>query len=193
MRTKKKKQKLTALLRVLLMIFVGGILGLNLYIANARTIVGNQLPMPFGYGIANVLTGSMEPTFSPGTLLLVKETNSIEKGDIVVYQSGQSLVVHRVRALDGDLIITQGDANNAPDVPFFKDQVKGKVIAWLPHVGTIAELLRTPAAVLLILILAIYLVERSFRKEKENDDKELDEIREEIRRLKKENNEQQYK
>lgn len=193
MRTRKKKQKLTALLRVLLMIFVGGILGLNLYIANARTIVGNQLPMPFGYGIANVLTGSMEPTFSPGTLLLVKETNSIEKGDIVVYQSGQSLVVHRVRALDGDLIITQGDANNTPDEPFFKDQVKGKVIAWLPHVGTIAELLRTPAAVLLILILAIYLVERSFRKEKENDDKELDEIREEIRRLKKENNEQQYK
>ena len=83
MKTEKKKQKLNTLLRALLLIFAGGILGLNLYLANARGIVGNQLPMPFGYGLANVLSGSMEPTFSPGTLLLVKKTDSIEKGDIV--------------------------------------------------------------------------------------------------------------
>lgn len=166
---------------------------MNLYLANARGIVGNQLPMPFGYGLANVLSGSMEPTFSRGTLLLVKEADSIETGDIVVYQSGQSLVVHRVRALDGDLIITQGDANNTPDEPFSRDQVKGKVIAWIPYAGTLAEILRTPAAVLMILIFAIFLVERSFRKEKEKDDRELDEIREEIRRLKKERGEHQEK
>lgn len=186
MKTEKKKQKLNTLLRALLLIFAGGILGLNLYLANARGIVGNQLPMPFGYGLANVLSGSMEPTFSPGTLLLVKKTDSIEKGDIVVYQSGQSLVVHRVRALDGDLVITRGDANNTSDDPFFKDQIKGRVIAWIPYVGNIAEFLRNPAVILVILILVIFLLEKSFRREQKDDEEELDQIREEIRRLKQE-------
>ncbi len=186
MKTEKKKQKLNTLLRALLLIFAGGILGLNLYLANARGIVGNQLPMPFGYGLANVLSGSMEPTFSPGTLLLVKKTDSIEKGDIVVYQSGQSLVVHRVRALDGDLVITQGDANNTSDDPFFKDQVKGRVIAWIPYVGNIAEFLRNPAVIFVILVLVIVLLEKSFRREQKEDEEELAQIREEIHRLKQE-------
>lgn len=181
-----KHRNFTGIFRALLLIIVGGILGVNLYLANARDIVGNQLPMPFGYGLANVLSGSMEPTFSPGTLLLVKKTDSIEKGDIVVYQSGQSLVVHRVRALDGDLVITQGDANNTSDDPFFRDQIKGKVIAWIPCMGNIAEFLRNPVAVLVILILVIFLLEKSFRREQKDDEKELAQIREEIRRLKQE-------
>lgn len=188
-RNRQRKQKcrnFTIILRTLILILVGGILGINLYLANARGIVGNQLPMPFGYGLANVLSGSMEPTFSPGTLLLVKKTDSIEKGDIVVYQSGQSLVVHRVRAMDGDLVITQGDANNTSDDPFFKEQIRGKVIAWIPYMGNIAEFLRNPAVVLVILILVIVLLEKSFRREQEDDEKELAQIREEIRRLKQE-------
>ena len=104
----------------------------------------------------------------------------------MVYQSGQSLVVHRVRALDGDLVITQGDANNTSDDPFFKDQVKGRVIAWIPYVGNIAEFLRNPAVIFVILVLVIVLLEKSFRREQKEDEEELAQIREEIHRLKQE-------
>lgn len=66
----KSKKKQRSILRRILLIIIGLILGVNVYLANAKGIVGNKLPMPFGYGMANVLSGSMEPTFSKGTLLL---------------------------------------------------------------------------------------------------------------------------
>ena len=186
-RNKRKKKQI---LRRLLLIIVGMILGLNLYFANAGNIVGNQLPMPFGYGIANVLSGSMEPTFSKGTLLFVKDTQNVQEGDIVVYQSGRELIVHRVIALSEDEIITQGDANNVADEPFARTQIKGKVIGWIPVLGSVATVLKTPAAVIVILILAFLLVEGSFRAQRDTDDQELEAIKEEIRKLKEENEKQ---
>ena len=185
-----KKKNIKALWRRLALVLIGVLLGFNIYFANARGFMRNQMPMPFGYGIANVLSGSMEPTFSKGTLLLVKETSDAEVGDIVVYQSGQELVVHRVIAAEGSTIITQGDANNAADAPFDKSEIKGKVVGWIPYLGTVVSILKTPTGVVLILVCAFFIVEGSFRKQRESDDRELEAIKDEIRRLKqeKENN-----
>lgn len=180
-------------LRRLFLILGGLILGLNLYFSNAENILGNQLPMPFGYGVANVLSGSMEPTFSKGTLLLVKDTQDVQKGDIVVYQSGQNLIVHRIIQIADETITTQGDANNAPDDPFDKTQLRGKVIAWIPMLGTLTALLKSPIAVLAILLLAFLLIEGSFRTQRDVDDQELEAIKAEIRRLKEEKQENQEK
>lgn len=185
----RKSRKFLTIVRRLFLILVGLVLGVTLYFANAQKILGNQLPMPFGYGIANVLSGSMEPTFSTGTLLIIKEERNLEEGDIVVYQSGNSLVVHRIIKIQKDQITTQGDANNAPDPVFDRKEIKGVVIGWVPYLGTVLNLLRTPAGVILLLLLAFFLIEGSFRKEKEEDEKELDAIKEEIRRLKEENSE----
>lgn len=184
--SKNNKKKKKQIIRRLLLVLVGLVLGLNVYFANARTILGNQLPMPFGYGLANVLSGSMEPTFSRGTLLLVKDTREVQIGDIIVYQSGKELIVHRIIALTDNEVITQGDANNAADEPFDRNQIKGKVIGWIPVFGGAAALLKTPAAVIIILILAFLLVEGSFRAQKDADDRELEAIKDEIRRLKEE-------
>ena len=183
---KNNRKKKQILCRVLLVI-VGLILGLNLYFANAVNILGNQLPMPFGYGIANVLSGSMEPTFSKGTLLLVKDTQQVQKGDIVVYQSGKEMIVHRIIGMTDDKIITQGDANNVADKPFERTQIKGKVIGWIPVLGTVAAMLKTPIAVIIVLLLAFVLTEKSFRDQRDADDQELETIKAEIRRLKEEN------
>ena len=182
----KQNKNHKAIWRRLLLVVIGIIVGVNIYLANARGIGGNQIPMPFGYGVANVLSGSMEPTFFKGTLLLVKETDDIQVGDIVVYQSGQELIVHRVIALadDGQIIVTQGDANNAADPPFDRSQVRGVVTRWIPFLGNVVSILKTPTGILLILIVAFLLIEASFRKQRENDDEELEAIKEEIRRLK---------
>lgn len=180
--------KKTVIRRILLAV-LGLILGVNLYLANAKSIVGNQLPTPFGYGMANVLSGSMEPTFSKGALLVVKKSDNVKKGDIVVYQSGSELIVHRVIAIDGDEVQTQGDANNVADPVFEKNEIKGVVLFWIPGLGTVAEILKTPTVMILLLVAAFLLMERSFRSQRESDDRELDAIKEEIRKLKAENEE----
>lgn len=180
-----------ALLRRIILIAAGLIIGLNVYLANANGLLGNDLPMPFGYGLANVLSGSMEPTFSKGALLIVKQTDDPQVGDIVVYQDPGELVVHRIIEIDGDTVVTRGDANNAADPPFDKSEIKGVVIAHIPVLGSVAEALKTPAASVAVIICAILLVEFSFRKQRDSDDAEIEAIKEEIRRLKEEKEEQE--
>lgn len=184
---KKKNKRKKTVLRRLLLVIGGLILGLNLYLANAGGILGNQLPMPFGYGLADVLSGSMEPTFSKGALILVKDTADVQKGDIVVYQSGKELIVHRIVDLKKNQVITQGDANNVADAPFSRTQIKGKVIGWIPGLGNVASILKTPVAMLIILLCAFLLIEGSFRAQRDADDEELEAIKAEIRWLKEEN------
>jgi Co/Zn/Cd efflux system component len=51
-------------------------------------------------------------------------------------------------------------------------------------VGYVVDVIKSPVATVLILAAAVFLLERSFRKEKEKDDDKLDEIRQEIEKLK---------
>ena len=180
----KKKQIWKGILRILLLSICGMILGLNLYQLNANRLVGNQLPMPFGYGAAVVLSGSMEPEISQGDLIFVKETLDYAENDIVVYQEGNMLVVHRIIQIQEDEIITKGDANNVTDKPIQKADIKGEVIAWLPYVGEIVNWIKTPIGTILVAAAAIALVEVPRRREKQKDEEERQKIIDEIKRLK---------
>ena len=176
--------KKKSILRHILLVILGLVLGVNLYLANARGVVGNQMPMPFGTGAAVVMSGSMEPTLSKGDLIFVREAEELHTGDIVVYQSDNMLVVHRIVTLYGDTVVTQGDANNAADDPIDVSQVKGVVRFHIHYVGTLLEAIKTPMGTLVTLLLAFALVELSFRRQKEQDDKDLEQVKAEIRRLK---------
>lgn len=173
--------------RLVLLIACGGILGVNIYLANANSLVGNKLPMPFGYGAAVVLSGSMEPTFSRGDLIIVKATDSYEINDIVVFQEEHSLVVHRLLEEAEETIITKGDANNVADEPVDKSLVKGIVIGWIPYLGSLVELLKTPVGTAGTIIAAIALIEIPYRRDRKKNEQTRREIIEEIQRLKEEN------
>lgn len=178
------KNKIVNILRLLLIITCGAILGLNVYLANANRLVGNQLPMPFGYGAATVLSGSMEPELSKGDLIIVKEENNFKVGDVVVFQDGRSLVVHRIIDIDGEKVITQGDANNVADEPVKLSAIKAKVLFPIPFVGRIVSFLKSMAGTILIIVLAIALIEIPRSREKQKDEEELQKIIDEIKRLK---------
>lgn len=173
-------------LRLVALIVCGTILGVNVYMINARNLVGNHMPMPFGYGAAVVLSGSMEPELSVGDLILVRETDQIEVNDIVVYQSGSSLVVHRVMEIQENMVTTQGDANNVADEPIDLSLVKGEVFFYLPAVGTFVNFLKTPIGIILTIVLAIALVEIPRRSEMKKNDDERQKLIDEINELKKE-------
>ncbi len=118
-----------------------GLLGL-LALIGALVIV---IPAVTGSTPMTILTGSMQPTYPPGTLIIVKpiDTADIRIGDPITYQieSGKPAVVtHRVIAIattDGDTTFTtQGDNNTAADAkPVQPLQVRGTVWYAVPYIG----------------------------------------------------------
>ena len=187
------KARRKVILRRIGLALLGLLLGVNVYVLNARSVGGNRLPMPLGFGAAVVQSGSMEPTYCKGDLLFIKPAAQYAVGEIVVYQSGGSLVVHRILSLDGSTVITQGDANNAPDAPFDVSCIKGRVVGRIPAIGLAIDFFKTPLGILLLLGLAILLVELSFRRAKnrpapppDRPASEADLLRAEIEALKKE-------
>lgn len=111
-------------------------------IATAAIIV----PKATGSTALTVLTGSMRPSYPPGTLVVIRPTPvaDIQVGDVITYQitSGQPAVAtHRVIEKgfrqDGEVqFITQGDNNSAPDQnPVREVQVRGRLWYAIPYLG----------------------------------------------------------
>ena len=165
---------------VLLSVFLGG----SVYSLNARRVMRNALPMPFGVGVSVVLSGSMEPTLSVNDLVIVRAAEPYAEGDVVVYQSGSSLVIHRIVRVEDEYVVTKGDANNTEDDPVSLSAVKGRMAFAIPFLGLPVRLLQSTLGSFLVIVLIAALVSLSWRKERAEDDKKLDDIKEEIRRLK---------
>ena len=116
-----------------------------------------------------ILTGSMQPTYQPGALVVVKPTpfDEIDIGDVVTFQlkSGQAdVVTHRVigRSIDAErrpALITQGDANGSPDANgVIEKQVKGTVWYSAPHLGRVSAVLTSAQRHLLLSAVVIALL-----------------------------------
>ncbi len=109
------------------------------------------VPRIAGASPYTILTGSMIPDMPPGTIVVVKPLpfDQIRQGDVITYQieSGKPMVVtHRVvgtEIVDGETrLVTQGDANEVPDVASVREeQVKGVVWYHVPMVGYATSLI----------------------------------------------------
>ena len=178
-----KKNKTKSALRTVIIVCIAVFLVVNIYLLNVQTLQGNALPMPFGVGAAIVLSGSMEPELSVDDLIIVVSREDYAVGDVVVYQSGSALVVHRIIEITDGLVTTQGDANNTPDQPIKLSDIKGEVAWKISYVGVVLNFIKSPLGVVIILAAAFLLMELSYRKEKRDSYSELDDIKAEIRRL----------
>ena len=194
------KKNLKTVLRTVLIAITALIVGLNVYSMTASRLAGVAVPMPFGVGAAVIVSGSMEPTLSVGDLIIVTEQEDYEVGDVVVFQDGHIAVTHRIMEIrevkeenpDPETgepltrweVITKGDANNTEDEPFDKERIMGEVVCSIPLIGYLVNMIKTPVGPLIILAAAVFLMERSFRTDKQKDARELDVIRAEIEKLK---------
>jgi len=81
---------------------------------------------------------SMQPRFHTGDLALVRVADSYRVGDVVAYRSRlfETVVLHRIVAVDGDRYVTQGDNNPwlDPERPTSGDIV-GKLAVRVPQGG----------------------------------------------------------
>lgn len=149
----------------------------------------DAVPMPFGFGASLVLSGSMEPEISTDDLVLIKKTSELHVGDVVLYNTGRSNVLHRITKIDGDIITTKGDANNTEDKPFSKSAVLGVYIGKMPCGGKIIRFVTNPPFVMAVVFLLMTAAVIWMFVEDHREYKKLDSIKAEIDRLKAENEE----
>ena len=108
------------------------------------TLRPSSLGGPAGYII--VSGASMQPTLHSGDLALVMRDSSYRPGDVVAFQVGNNLVIHRIVGGSAELgFDVKGD--NKPDVdPWHPapDEILGKMWFNLRSVGQLVESARRP-------------------------------------------------
>lgn len=189
MKTGKKKKILKMAVSVILIILACAVLYALAFTVVVKIKNPQGVAMPFGFGASLVLSGSMEPEISTDDLVFVKKPGELHVGDVVLYNTGRSNVLHRITKIDGDMITTQGDANNTEDKPFSKSAVLGVYIGKIPSGGKIIRFVTNPPFVMAVVFLLMAAAVIWMFVEDHRERKKLDSIKAEIDRLKAENEE----
>lgn len=114
--------------------------------AGSALLAAVVVPRLTGATPYTILTGSMSPTYPPGTLVVVEpvDVSDISVGDVITYQlrSGEpEVATHRVVStgfnMTGERVfVTQGDANDdSDDAPVIPAQIRGRVWYSAPYLG----------------------------------------------------------
>ena len=124
-------------------------LGTAILMALILLCIPFTLPRFLGYQAYAVVSGSMEPAISTGSLVYVKgmEPEEVRTGEVIAYYGGRdqnSVITHRVveNRVDEKAFITKGDANRTVDMNAVKyDFLIGRVEFSVPGAGIIAQLM----------------------------------------------------
>ena len=125
----------------------------------------------FGYSIFSTETGSMSKTIEKGDIVIVKlGENTLNEKDIITYKSGNAIITHRIKKIDGNTIIAKGDNNNTEDDPIEKDMVIGKVVYIFNNVEVWKKVFSDMQVIVPICITIILLIVLVLYKEKTGDE-----------------------
>lgn len=137
-----------------------------------------------GYRVFNVISGSMEPAYSVGDLLYVKEVEpeTIQPGTAITFVLNENLVVatHRVVEVDAEnrRFYTKGDANDTVDaMPVHFNNVIGVPQFSIPLLGYVSDFVQRPPGMYIavgvgvVLIVVVFLPDL-IGKKKENKEEE---------------------
>ena len=155
-----KKIKLKNIIFGMLLFLWGIFLCFSVYLASTKKYDSDEPFMPLGYGIAVVLSGSMEPELSIGDLIIIKKTDDLNLNQVVVYQDDSKLVVHRIVEIKENEVVTKGDANNIVDNTISKTDIRGEVILAIPYLGSFLKFINTPFGTVFLLIISCTIVWR---------------------------------
>ncbi len=115
-----------------------------------------------GWRVNAVLSGSMEPELTVGSLVVTRpvEPETIVVGDIITFRPvsvGEHLITHRVIGIGQSSSLyfeTKGDATDRPD-PFTvpAQNLVGKICFHAPYWGYFTEFLKTPIGFLFAVVI----------------------------------------
>lgn len=140
-----------------------------------------------GYDMRIVRSGSMVPVINVGDLVISGPVNGLINGEIkartiVTYQHGKDLITHRVQSIEGNGLVTKGDALEEAD-PWLVtlDTVQSVYLFKIPYWGYVVNFIQTktgwflaiviPAA-LLVLWLVKDILKEAFSNAHIEDNKE---------------------
>lgn len=149
----------------------------------------DAMPMPYGFGASIVLSGSMEPEIATDDLVFIKKHKELHVGDIVLYNNGGSNVIHRIVSINGDTIITKGDANNTADKPISKSSVLGVYVGKISGVGKFVRFVTNPPFIISVVFILMAIAITWIFIDERNERKRLESIQAKIDCLKAENEE----
>lgn len=126
----------------------------------------------FGYTYFQILTGSMEDYIKIDDIVIVRITNKVKENDVISYESGNSVITHRIIEVKDEGYITKGDNNNTFDDLVKKDQVIGKVVYIGKGFGKIKKIFLEPIVIipLIVTIVLFYWYIKLIKKERSTED-----------------------
>ena len=114
--------------------------------------------------IYNVQTGSMEEGIHAGDYILIYKKNKYKVGDIVTYTKKNYFITHRIIKMEGNKVITKGDANNIEDEEINSNIIIGKVI----YSGGMLNIIINFKYAIASFLLALYFISYYLDKEKQD-------------------------
>ncbi len=146
---------------LILLILVGIFCSFTAFVTKS----GSGVPSLFGVRPFSVQTGSMEPTFYAGDLIVdttVKDYDSLKVGDVITFwtviQGERALNTHRIIAIEdcGTYLsfTTQGDNNTMEDaLTVHQSEIVGMYKFRIPRVGSFLDFLQTSKGFLIVIVI----------------------------------------
>lgn len=168
------KEKRRKILKIIIAPFIIAFLILISYIGYLKYIKKTNDINLFGYRQYMVLTGSMEPNYNIGDLIVIKEKpqEDIKVEDIVNYvtDNGKDTITHRVIEIveqNGQTMYkTKGDNNSSSDPNLVNySQIQGTIVFKINKLGAIITEFLTGVGIFVIAMLIVISYIHSSRKE----------------------------
>lgn len=119
----------------------------------------DEIPSFFGYKSFTVLSNSMQPSFSAGDMVFVKDkpTSEIAVNDVITFkETDQKLITHRVVGQTKQGFVTKGDNNNVEDEEIVKpDDVVGTHAFTIPKAGYVSKFVSSPMGITLLILIPL--------------------------------------
>lgn len=183
---KTKKEKFNKILKVIVYPFIILIFSLVIYVGYMKYIKHENDVNIFGFRTYLVATGSMEPEYSIGDMIIIKETpkEQIKVGDVINYisENKADTITHRVIEVEekqGQTYYkTKGDNNNSEDPePINYNQVQGVLVFKISKLGKVITKLLTGTGITILFAFIVL----SYLKDKNKEEKII--ARENARKL----------
>lgn len=147
------------------------VFGFYIFITVINTKDG-EVPSVLGFSVMKIQTGSMEPEYRTGSVIITKETDpeKLKKGDVIsFYVPGGEMAdvvnthrIQEVQYIKSDLrqFITKGDANELEDqFPVVETRVIGKVVLNLGVLsGSVISFLQNPNIILFLIVIPLVVI-----------------------------------
>ncbi|MBP3330067.1 MAG: signal peptidase I [Clostridia bacterium] len=161
-------KKITSALATI--IFIICLVLLALVMVTPKDAAGNKRVNIAGYSIMTVMTGSMEPAYQVGDIIVIKKTNEneLQVKDVITFIStdeelnGQP-ITHRIIDITEEngqkKFETKGDNNRiADETPVTSDRILGKVQLRIPFVGRAVNFMQTNRIAFFLIVILPMLV-----------------------------------